>query len=43
MKKIRTLESELQEFEVADDYYQIKQEADEIKNRLDKTQKEDRT
>jgi len=37
-EKIETLELDLQKFEVADDYYQIKQEADTIKNNLDKTQ-----
>jgi uncharacterized protein YydD (DUF2326 family) len=37
-EKIETLELDLQKFEVADDYYQIKQEADAVKNNLDKTQ-----
>lgn len=37
-EKIETLELDLKKFEVADDYYQIKQEADAIKNNLDKTQ-----
>ena len=37
-ERIETLELDLQKFEVADDYYQIKQEADAIKNNLDKTQ-----
>jgi len=37
-EKIETLELDLQKFEVADDYYHIKQEADEIKKKLDKTQ-----
>ena len=37
-EKIEKLELDLQKFEVADDYYQIKQEADGIKNNLDKTQ-----
>lgn len=37
-EKIETLELDLQRFEVADDYYQIRQEADGIKNTLDKTQ-----
>jgi len=37
-ERIEKLELDLQKFEVADDYYQIKQEADGIKNNLDKTQ-----
>ncbi len=37
-ERIETLESDLQKFEIADDYYQIKQEADSVKNNLDKTQ-----
>lgn len=37
-ERIETLELDLKKFEVADDYYQIKQEADAIKNNLDKTQ-----
>ncbi|MFK5925938.1 MAG: DUF2326 domain-containing protein [Desulfuromusa sp.] len=37
-ERIEILELDLQKFEVADDYYQIRQEADDIKNNLDKTQ-----
>ena len=37
-EKIEKLELDLQKFEVADDYYHIKQEADDIKRNLDKTQ-----
>jgi uncharacterized protein YydD (DUF2326 family) len=37
-ERIETLELDLQKFEVADDYYQIKQEADDIKNNLDRIQ-----
>jgi len=37
-EKIEKLDLDLKKFEVADDYYHIKQEADEIKNNLDKTQ-----
>jgi len=37
-ERIETLELDLQKFEIADDYYQIKQEADGVKNNLDKTQ-----
>lgn len=37
-EKIEKLELDLRKFEVADDYYHIKQEADDIKRNLDKTQ-----
>ena len=37
-EKIEILESNLQKFEVAENYYQIKQEADTIKNNLDEIQ-----
>lgn len=37
-EKIEKLELDLKKFEVADDYYHIKQEADEIKTNIDKTQ-----
>jgi len=37
-EKIEKLEFDLKKFEVADDYYHIKQEADDIKKNLDKTQ-----
>lgn len=37
-EKIEKLELDLENFEVADDYYQIKQEANDIKRNLDKTQ-----
>jgi len=37
-ERIKALELDLQKFEVSKDYYQIKQEADDIKNNLDKTQ-----
>jgi uncharacterized protein YydD (DUF2326 family) len=37
-ERINTLERDLHEFEVADDYYLIKQAADDVKNKLDKTQ-----
>lgn len=37
-EKIEKLELDLQKFEVADDYYHTKQEADDIKRNLDKTQ-----
>lgn len=37
-EKIGKLELDLKNFEVADDYYQIKQKADDIKINLDKTQ-----
>ena len=38
-EKIKKLEEDLKNFEVADNYYSIKQEADNIKNKLDKVQK----
>lgn len=37
-EKIEKIELDLQKFEIADDYYHIKQEADDIKSNLDKTQ-----
>jgi len=37
-EKIKKFELDLKKFEVADDYYHIKQEADDIKKNLDKTQ-----
>jgi len=37
-EKIKRLDDDLKKFEVADDYYQIKQEADKIKNNIDNTQ-----
>ena len=37
-EKIELLECDLQKFEVADDYYQVKQEADNIKHNIDKLQ-----
>jgi len=37
-EKINKLEKDLKSFEVADDYYQIKQESDDIKRKIDKTQ-----
>ncbi|CAC9631755.1 hypothetical protein [uncultured Gammaproteobacteria bacterium] len=37
-EKINKLDGDLKKFEVADDYYQIKQESDEIKRKIDKTQ-----
>ncbi len=36
--KINQLEGDLKKFEVADDYYQYKQEADKIKNKIDNIQ-----
>ncbi len=36
--KINNLENDLKKFEVADDYYQIKQDADKTKNNIDTTQ-----
>ena len=37
-EKIEKLDGDLKRFEVADDYYQIKQQSDEIKRTIDKTQ-----
>lgn len=37
-RKIEGLEIDLKKFEVADDYYQIKQKSDDIKNNLDQIQ-----
>jgi uncharacterized protein YydD (DUF2326 family) len=37
-EKIEKLEGDLKRFEIADDYYQIKQEADKIKRKIDRIQ-----